>query len=358
MNNIPDIYLAYVAIAIGFVGLVWSADRFVIGAASIATNLGVTPIVIGLTIVSLGTSAPEILVSINASLSGAGDLAVGNALGSNIANIGLVLGVTLLITRITVQKHLLIDELPTLLIISILAGIFLFDARISQAEGWILLLLLPVVLVYVIYRKKHELATTDLNENDIVNPDDIPELSPAMSYFWFAIGLALLIVSSKILVWGGETTAVHFGVSPLIIGLTVIAVGTSLPELAASVMSAIKGHHDIALGNIIGSNIFNLLAVMSLPGIINPQTMDASVFSRDYMFMLGFTVLVFVSVFAALTLRARKIKAASTPIPSIAPATQGQTTPQSTSPASIGKITGMILIIIYILYYVILFVRP
>lgn len=283
---IPLIYVAGLAILAGFVGLIWSADRFVAGAAAFALNFGLAPIIIGLTVVSFGTSAPEILVSLNASLAGAGDIAVGNALGSNIANIGLVLAITALVARIPVKKHILIDELPILLFVTAVSGWFLFDAQLSPAEGWILLIMLIPLMTYLVWLKKRDITPSERSEEE-----DIQKMPTGIAIFWFALGLIILVISSKTLVWGAQTTAEHFGVSPLIIGLTVLAIGTSLPELAASVMSALKGHHDIALGNIIGSNIFNLLAVMSLPGIISPSLYSEAVFSRDYLVMAGITAL-------------------------------------------------------------------
>ena len=288
---IPDfiapIYVAGLAILVGFAGLIWSAERFVAGAAAFALNFGLAPIIIGLTIVSFGTSAPEILVSLNASLAGAGDIAVGNALGSNIANIGLVLAITALVARIPVQKHILKDELPILLLVTAVSGWFLFDATLSPAEGWALLLMLIPLMAYLVWVKRRGMAPAEQAAEE-----DIQEMSNRAAALWFTVGLIILVASSKVLVWGAQTTAEHFQVSPLIIGLTVLAIGTSLPELAASIMSALKGHHDIALGNIIGSNIFNLLAVMSLPGIISPAIYSAEVFSRDYLVMAGVTVLV------------------------------------------------------------------
>lgn len=303
MDSIPSIYLAYIAIVIGIIGLVWSADRFVAGAASIAKVFGIAPMIIGLTIVSFGTSAPEVMVSVIAAFSGAGDLAVGNALGSNIANIALVLGMTTLIAYIPVQGHLLRHELPVLMIVTLISGYILYDALISVAEGWVLLVLLIPSIWYLVAVKQKSFSQEEMAEEE-----SIPEMSRNSAIVWFFIGLALLIVSSKILVWGAETTAIHYNVSPLIIGLTIIALGTSLPELAASVISAVKGHHDIALGNIIGSNLFNLLAVMSIPGIVGSQIMDASVFSRDYLTMLGVTVFLGLALISVLYLsKTRKI---------------------------------------------------
>lgn len=299
LEFLPLIYMAAIAILIGFVGLIWSADRFVAGAAAFALNFGVTPMIIGLTVVSFGTSAPEILVSLNASATGSGDIAIGNAIGSNMANIGLVLAITALVARIPVRKHILIDELPVLLLITAVAGWFLSDAKLGRLEGWILLLSLVPLLAFIVYRKRGALDHVEIEETE----EDIVPMSNAMAAFWFVVGLGILIISSRILVWGAQTTAEHFEVNPLIIGLTVLAIGTSLPELAASIVSALKGHHDIALGNIIGSNMFNLLAVMSLPGIITPIAYGSEVFTRDYAAMAGVTVLLTLFVIAALLLK-------------------------------------------------------
>jgi len=326
LSSISTIYLAYICIFIGFIGLIWSADRFVAGAAAMAKSFGVTPMIIGLTIVSLGTSAPEVLVAINASLAQSGDLAIGNALGSNIANIALVLAITALIARIPIQKNILIDELPVLILVTLLSGFVLYDAKVSMFEGWLLAFMLIPTILYLIYRKKKEMSPEEL-----ASEDDIPDMTMKSAILWFFIGLGLLIGSSKILVWGGETTAQHFGVSPLIIGLTVIAVGTSLPELAASIMSALKGHHDIALGNIIGSNIFNILAVMAVPGIIYPTVMDESVFSRDYISMFTITVLLLILMAISLVKHRHSDK------------------------AGIGRAAGLVLLASYIGYYVLLF---
>lgn len=291
LDFLPPIALAAIAILFGIAGLVWSADRFVAGAASIAQSFGIAPIIVGLTIVSFGTSAPEVMVSVMAALDGSGELAVGNALGSNIANVGLVLGVTLFITRIPVALNLLKQEGSILIAITLLVGFFLFDAQISKLEGWVLLgLLIPLMWYLVIAKQKDHSPEEILEELE----EEVAHYSPRQAVLWFSIGLAALVLSSKVLVWGAVTTAEHYHVSQLIIGLSILAVGTSLPELAASVMSALRGHHDIAIGNIIGSNIFNLLAVMSIPGIFGSAVMDSVVFSRDYMSMLAVTLMLFI----------------------------------------------------------------
>tara|TARA_R110001592_G_scaffold363352_2_gene684869 strand:- start:141109 stop:142092 length:984 start_codon:yes stop_codon:yes gene_type:complete len=276
---------ASLGVLFGLLGLLWGADRFVAGSAAAAKNFGISPLVIGLTIVSIGTSAPEIIVAINAALREAGDMAVGNAIGSNLANIGLVLGITALVCPIPTQGHLIKQEGPVLLAITLLAGFFIFDGELSRAEGITLALIIPPLIALTIYYKKRH-----PNPETVEEGEAIPAMSTTAALLWFLVGLGALLISSEALVWGAKEFALFFGVSQLIIGLTVVAVGTSLPELAASVMSAIRGHHDIALGNIFGSNLFNLLAVMSVPGIIAPLTLDREVFYRDYLAMSALTL--------------------------------------------------------------------
>lgn len=279
------------AILIGFVGLIWSADRFVEGSAAIAQHFGMSKLLIGLTIVSLGTSAPEIVVSTSAALQGAGELAVGNALGSNLANIGMVLGITALIAPLPIKGHILRQELPVLILVTLLAGYLLYDAQLALTDGLILAGSLALLMFVTFkYKKSHPSDEGD----DIEMPDD---MAIKAAIIWFAIGLSVLIASSELLVWGATNTALLFDVSPLIIGLTVVAIGTSLPELAATVMSALKGHHDIAIGNIIGSNVFNLLAVMAVPGLIATTALEPQVFSRDYLAMLAITLLLVLAIF-------------------------------------------------------------
>jgi len=319
---------------IGFISLVWSADRFVAGAAAIARSFGVAPLVIGLTIVSFGTSAPEVMVSISAAVQGAGDLAVGNAIGSNIANIGLVLATTTLVASIPVQKHILKHELPILLLITLAAGLFLSDASLNRIEGGILLLSLVPAIWYLVRIKQQKLSPNEIAEEQ----ETIREMPRKLAIFWFIVGLIVLMISSEILVWGAKSAAQMAGVSPLVIGLTVIAIGTSLPELAASMMSAIKGHHDIALGNIVGSNMFNLMAVMAIPGVTTGITMEKSVFIRDYPVMLGLTLMLTLLIVNALWSAKRQ------------PPDQ-----QNPSIAKLGKLSGSILLVTYIGYYVLLF---
>lgn len=275
-----------IALLLGFIILVWSADRFVIGAAGTAKNMGMSPMLIGLTVVSFGTSAPEILVSIMAATTGAGDLAVGNALGSNIANIGLVLGMTALIAPLPVRSKVLKQEVPLLLAITLLAGAVLYDLYLGHIDAIILCLSLLTCL-YLFTRFQRNASDDEMSDEE----EELPDLSTLWAIFWLIAGLLLLAGSSRLLVWGATEIATSLGVSDLVIGLTIVAIGTSLPELAASVASALKGHTDIALGNIVGSNIFNIAAVMAVPGLLAPITLDPAVLWRDYGSMLGLTLL-------------------------------------------------------------------
>jgi cation:H+ antiporter len=264
--------LDFMFIAVGLAGLVWSSDKFVEGAAAIANHAGMSPLLIGMTIVSLGTSAPEIVVSIMASLSGSGELAVGNALGSNITNIGLVLGITLIIRSITIDASTTKRELPQMVVVTLLAGALMIDGVLSVTDGALLILGLVIFLTLLARRGE---APEGGMDNDST-------LTPLKAWGVFTIGLAWLVISSRLLVVGAVNIAMALGVSELIIGLTIVAIGTSLPELAAAVMSALKGHSDIAIGAIVGSNVFNLLVVLAGPGLFGPLTLNASVMTRDW----------------------------------------------------------------------------
>ncbi|MCF6353877.1 MAG: calcium/sodium antiporter [Candidatus Polarisedimenticolaceae bacterium] len=284
-----------VAIMVGFALLVWGADRFVLGAAAIARNLGLSPMLIGLTIVGLGTSAPEILVSVMASFQGNPGLAIGNALGSNIANIGLILGLTALIVPLTVCSNALRREYPILLAICMLVLVLMLDGELGRLDGAILLVAL--VLVIIALASIALRSRTEKDKDPMVSEyeAEMPEaLSTKSAILWFVIGLALLLFSSRLLVWGAVNIAVSFGISDLVIGLTIVALGTSLPELAASITSALKGEHDIAIGNVIGSNIYNLLAVLAVPGLVVPGLFAPEVLSRDLPVMIGLTLAIFV----------------------------------------------------------------
>ena len=262
-----------VAIAAGLIALVWSADRFVDGASAIAKRAGLTPMLIGLTIVSVGTSAPEILISVMSAIADSGELAVGNALGSNIANVGLVLGVTLLFSAITLGRSTIVIDLPFLLAAVLLTWGLLWDLELSRTDSLILLATLGLFFVRVAHHAKQPDVSSEARA--------IPTLSLPMAWVSFLGGLGLLIASSRILVWAASQIAAELGVSELVIGLTIVAVGTSLPELAASVMSAMKGHADMAIGAILGSNMFNILLVLAIPGFWGDLQLAHEVISRD-----------------------------------------------------------------------------
>ena len=284
------------AIAGGFILLTWSADRFVVGASAMAYNLKVSPLIIGLTIVGLGTSAPEMLVSAFASWQGNSGLAVGNALGSNIINTGLILGITAIIIPLNVHSSILKRELPILLLVMVVALLLLMDGTLGRLDGALLLTGMAVMLIWMIRLGRTSQTSEDPMSAEFA--DEIPTtLSMGRAVFWLVVGGLVLLGSSRLLVWGAVSIAQEMGVSDLVIGLTIVALGTSMPELAATVMSAIKNEHDIALGNVIGSNIFNLLVVLGLPGLINPATIDTEVLARDYPVMIGLTVALFVMAY-------------------------------------------------------------
>lgn len=292
MDN--TILLSVAAVIGGFALLVWGADRFVHGAAATARNLGVSPLIIGLTIVGIGTSAPEILISIIAAYEGNPALAVGNALGSNIANVALVLGVTALVFPLLVKSETLRREYPVMFLIMILALVLCFDGHLGIGDGAVLLVALVVMIIWMVRLglRKHE---TDPLETELAQ--EIPYMTTGKALFWLFSGMVLLLVSSRTLVWGSVNIAQALGISDLVIGLTIVAIGTSLPELAASVMSAVRGEPDIALGNVIGSNMFNMLAVFGLPGLIAPHMLDPAVLNRDFPFMIGFSITLFIMAY-------------------------------------------------------------
>jgi cation:H+ antiporter len=285
----------YLGILAGLVLLVYGADRFVEGAAAIARYLGMPPLLIGLTIVGIATSAPEILVGVVAALEGKTEIAIGNAIGSNIANIGLVLGFTVMLMPVTITSPTIKREFIFMLPAIALAFGLLIDRNLSYIDAWILLLGLAASILAVIYLSRKSARTDPLrNEFEI----EIPERpNIGRSIFWFLLGLALLLGGAYVLVECAVIVAKHFGLSDLIIGLTIIAIGTSLPELAASIMAVKKNEADIAIGNIIGSNMFNMLAVIGIPGMIHATDFDSVVLHRDFPVMIGMTLLMGYMVF-------------------------------------------------------------
>ncbi len=323
----PLSILAMTTLIIGFTGLVWSANVFVSGSASLAKHLGMTPVLIGLTVVAFGTSAPEMFVSAEAALNGVPNLAIGNAIGSNIANIGLVLGVTAIIAAIPINTGLMRLEIPLLLIATFLAVFFLWDLYLSALEGIGLLTaaLLATLLLIWDARRAKPISSSELAERAIP-----PELNHLKAIIYVALGLLALLGFADLLVWSAKTLAEHFGVSPMIIGLTIVAVGTSLPELAASIASALKGHHDIAIGNIIGSNLLNILAVMAIPGILSPSSLTAMTVNRD-LFVMVLLTLVLVAIVGLASLR------------------------QKSETPSLGRPVGLLLLLSYGFYYTLIF---
>ncbi|KUJ72864.1 calcium/sodium antiporter [Thiomicrospira sp. WB1] len=275
---------------IGLILLVWSSDQFIEGAASTAIHLNISPLVIGIVVLGFGTSAPEIFVSILASLDDSPGLAIGNVVGSNIANIGLVLGVTALVAPIAIKSSLLRREFPILLIISLLGIVLMLDRDLDMTDGIILLGLLFVVLFWMIRANKQVSPDDPLTEETQHELDDIPKMSLKKALLVLLLGLIVLMTSAKMMVWGAVEIAEIFQVPDVVIGLTIIAIGTSLPELAAAISAALKGESDLMIGNILGSNLFNLLAVMSMPALLAPSLIENNTLLHDYPIMLALTL--------------------------------------------------------------------
>ena len=285
------LYLA--AIIAGFAILVWSADKFVEGAASTAKHLGMPSLLIGILIVGFGTSAPEMVVSAIAAMEGNPALALGNALGSNIVNIALILGITAIVAPITVNSKIVKKEIPLLLLIVLASGYLLFDNTLTLGEGIVLISGFFTLIAWSIvsaFRGRGDTLEAEMDSELIEH-----EMTLKAGIIWLIIGLVLLIASSRLLVWGAVGVAHEFGVSDLIIGLTIVALGTSLPELAASVIAARKGEHDIAIGNVVGSNMFKILALIGIATIIAPMNgIPVEVLNRDWIVMFVLTIALFV----------------------------------------------------------------
>jgi cation:H+ antiporter len=283
---------AFLAIAFGLALLVWSADRFVDGSAATARHFDMPPLLIGMVIVGFGTSAPEMVVSALAASQGNPGIALGNAYGSNITNLALILGLTALIRPIAVHSQVLRKELPILTAITALAAWQLWDGEITRFEAFGLLGVFGGLMTWTIWQGMQK--NIDTFGSEVEQDLDAHTMPIQRAALWLVVGLVLLVVSSRILVWGAVEIAHGFGVSDLIIGLTIVAVGTSLPELASSIMATRKGEHDLALGNILGSNIFNTLAVVGIAGSIHPMTVGPEVLSRDVLVMAVLTVALFI----------------------------------------------------------------
>jgi len=284
--------LSIAAVVAGLAILVWSADRFVDGAAAVARHLGVSNLIIGITVVGFGTSAPEIAVSVIAVLDEVPDLAVGNAIGSNIANIGLILGITALLAPISVSSGLIRSEYPLLFGATLVLVWCLYDLQLDRLDGFLLLGLLVLIMTYMIH--SHRNAKAEVDEGD---EEEDESMSSIVAWLWILLGLVLLIGSSRMLVWGASNIAHSLGISELVIGLTIVALGTSLPELAASIASLKKSIADMAIGNVIGSNLFNSLAVVGIPPLIHGFEIDSAALYRDLPVMVVLTLLLFAMSF-------------------------------------------------------------
>lgn len=283
--------LASIAIIVGLPLLLWSADKFVGGAAAVAKNFGLSPILIGMLIIGFGTSAPEIIVSVIAALENSSGIALGNAFGSNIANIALILGLTALISPIAVRSEIIRKELPIMLGLTFFAAWQLLDLTISKDDAFSLLGLFILLISWSIWTglRGDKDALADEFGDELDKPINLKSET-----LWLLGGLIILVASSRLLVWGAVEIATYFGVSDVIIGLTVIAIGTSLPELASSLVAVRKGEHDLALGNVIGSNMFNTLAVVGIAGVIQPMSVASDFLYRDVLFMLALSVALFI----------------------------------------------------------------
>ncbi|WP_299873848.1 calcium/sodium antiporter [uncultured Cocleimonas sp.] len=277
------------AIIFGLFLLIWSADRFIDGASNIARTMGISPLIVGMLIIGLGTSAPEMLVSAAAALQGNPGLGIGNAIGSNITNITLVLGVTAMFFVLPVHSRLLKKEIPLVLASAILAWLLMLDNYFSRMDSVILVCAMAGILYWMISSARRDRHTHDPLIDETLG--ELPEAMPfKQAIIWTIVGLLLLLVSSKLLVWGASSIASIMGITDLVIGLTIVAIGTSLPELAATISSARKGETDLAVGNIVGSNLFNTLAVLPIPALIQPLEIPEGVLDRDIWVMLGLTV--------------------------------------------------------------------
>jgi len=288
--------LPLLALIGGLALLVWSADRFVDGAAATAKHAGMPTLLIGMVIIGFGTSAPEMVVSALAAVDGNPGLALGNGYGSNIANIALILGLVAVISPIAVQSGILRRELPLLAAITLFAAVQLFDGELSRLDGLLLLLVFFAVMGWQIYdgmRQRSDILMTEMEAEAEAEFASHP-MPLGKAVFWLVLGLLLLIVSSRVLVWGAVSIAQGLGVSDLVIGLTIVAIGTSLPEMASSIAAIRKNEHDLALGNVLGSNLFNTLAVVGIAASIHPLAVEPVILYRDWAVMAGLTLALFV----------------------------------------------------------------
>ena len=284
--------VSVIVLILGLILLVWGADRFVDGAASFASHLGMSPLLIGMVVVGFGTSMPELVVSVFSAVEGNAGLALGNVIGSNIANISLILGVSAIMRPIMVHSHVLKKELPILCGVTLVAVLLIMDGTFSGSDAWVLILLFAGLMGWTLWQGMKEKNDT---LGTAVDQDMSTRRMPMnRSILWLVIGLGCLLVSSRALVWAATDIARSLGIDDLVIGLTVVAVGTSLPELASSFVAARKGEDDIAIGNVLGSNLFNILAVLGISGAISPMAVPDGVLGRDCVIMSLLTLSLFV----------------------------------------------------------------
>lgn len=284
--------VATALLIIGLVLLVYGADRLVFSAAILCRSLGIPPLIIGMTVVGIGTSLPELIVSLSAATHGQMDIAVGTAMGSNITNILLILGGAALLHPLTVHSRLVRRELPLMLLVTLLCGVMLFDNELSRNDGLAMIAIAAIYLMFIIKiarRAERENSDSLTREQLAELPRD--DVGNTVAFLWLAVALIVLPMSTRMVIDNATVIADYFGISELVIGLTIISVGTSLPELATVIAGALKGEDDIAIGNLIGSNIYNMAIVLGIPALIHPGTLDSAAFARDYWVMLGVSAL-------------------------------------------------------------------
>lgn len=285
----------FVAIALLIVGLallVYGADRLVFSAAILSRSFGIPPLIIGVTVVGMGTSLPELIVSVSAAAHGQMDIAVGTALGSNITNILLILGGAALLHPLSVNSNLIRRELPLMLLVTLLCGLMLFNSQLSSNDGLALIALAACWLLLTISFARR----AERENNDTLTREQLAELprddiNNTVAFLWLAVALVILPISSRMVIDNATVMADYFGISELVIALTIVSVGTSLPELATVIAGALKGEDDIAIGNLIGSNIYNMVIVLGIPAVVYPNGFDPTAFARDYWVMLGVSAL-------------------------------------------------------------------
>lgn len=284
--------VAIALLIIGLVLLVYGADRLVFSAAILSRAMGVPPLIIGMTVVGIGTSLPELIVSFSAATHGQMDIAVGTALGSNITNILLILGGAALLHPLTVHSNLIRRELPLMLLVTLLCGVMLFDNNLSRGDGLALIAIAAAYLLFIIkIARKAERGDTDSLTREQLAELPRDDAGNTVAFLWLAVALIILPMSTRMVIDNATVIADFFGISELVIGLTIISVGTSLPELATVIAGALKGEDDIAVGNLIGSNIYNIAIVLGVPALIHPGNVDMHAFARDYWVMLGVSAL-------------------------------------------------------------------